>query len=153
MDGTIKAAQLHNITVMAAIIARISQTSARRAKAASLVSTKLDHIRGRDKADDHNQLEMEFDSQREILTVKSAMSFAGIPQFDTDLIRAAGELESEKIGKIAEVAARVINSLIRFVTEQNETGGRRNFPDVVRHNILSIAESVVLQNNRNMISR
>jgi len=85
-------------------------------------STKIDHIRGY-QPDDHNQLEMEFDRQGEILSARSVMNFAGIPQFDTDLIRAAGGQAGEDVGKIAELSAKILNSLERFITEYGETGG------------------------------
>lgn len=105
------------------------------------VSTKIDHIRG-GLQDDHNQLEMEFDSEGQLLTVRSVIDFAGTPQFDTGLIRAAGELDSEKTGKIAELSAKLANSLIKFFEDLGESGGRANFPAVVRHNLNVIAACV-----------
>lgn len=105
------------------------------------VSTKIDHIRG-GAEDDHNLLEMEFNSEGRILTVRSVIDFAGTPQFDTGLIRGAGELDSEKTGQIAELSAKLVNSLIKFFTDLAETGGRANFPAVIQHNLNIIAACI-----------
>lgn len=105
------------------------------------ISTKIDHIRGM-AADDHNQLEMEFDQNGQIATARSVMTIQGNPQFDTGLIKLAGALHSDQTGQIAEVAAKLLNSLTTFIANISEVGGRANFPAVVRHNIYSVAGCV-----------
>jgi hypothetical protein len=104
-------------------------------------TTKIDHIRGGAK-DDHNQLEMEFDLYGQLISVRSVMTIQGTPQFDTGLVKAAGALYNDQAAQIAEVAAKIVNSLASFVTDLNEHGGRANFPAIVRHNLNIIAGCV-----------
>jgi hypothetical protein len=120
-------------------------TISRRADDGLLITTKLDHIRNGliDADDDHAQLVMEFDRAGRILSARSNMKIQGVPQFDTGLIRAAGDLYSPEAGRIAEVSAEILNSLINFVSRSNETGGRANFPSVVQHNLNMIAKCVI----------
>jgi hypothetical protein len=52
----------------------------------------MDHIRRGlppDNKDDHNQLDMDFDQDSQIVSVRSVMTIQGIPQYDTGLIKAA----------------------------------------------------------------
>jgi hypothetical protein len=105
------------------------------------ISTKIDHIRNSEK-DDHNQLDMEFDRDGHLVSVRSLMTIQGIPQFDTDLIKAAVGLVDDKAAKIAEVGAKLVNSLVTFLSHFNEHGGRANFPAVVKHNLDIIADCI-----------
>jgi hypothetical protein len=116
-----------------------------RADGGLYISTKLDHIRNGfiDPDDDHAQIDMEFDRGGRILSARSTMTIQGVPQFDTGLVRAAGDLYSPEAGRIAEVSAKILNSLISFISRHNETGGRANFPAVVQHNLNMIADSVI----------
>jgi hypothetical protein len=104
------------------------------------ISTKIDHIRGGDQ-DDHNQLEMEFDRDGHIVSTRSVMTIQGTPQFDTGLVKAAADLD-DRAGKIAEVSAKILNSLMSFISGLNEHGGRANFPAVVQHNLHRIADCI-----------
>lgn len=106
-----------------------------------LATTKIDHIRGWAK-DDHNQLDMEFAPDGYLVSVRSIMKIQGTSQFDTGLIKDAAALHSDRAAQIAEVGAKIVNSLATFVTSLNEHGGRTNFPAVVRHNFNLIATSV-----------
>jgi hypothetical protein len=105
------------------------------------ISTKIDHIRGAAQ-DDHNQLEMEFDRDGHIVSTRSVMTIQGTPQFDTGLIKAAADLYDDKAGKIAEVSAKILNSLMSFISGLNEHGGRANFPAVVQYNLHRIADCI-----------
>jgi hypothetical protein len=110
------------------------------------ISTKLDHIRGGlppDNKDDHDQLDMEFDRDGHLASVRSVMTIQGIPQFDTDLVQASVDaVGDDEDAKIAEVGAKLVNSLITFISNYNEHGGRANFPAVVKHNLDIIADCI-----------
>jgi hypothetical protein len=111
-------------------------------------TTKIDHIRGWTPLppfvakDDHNQLEVEFDPYGQLVSVRSVMTIQGTPQFDTGLVKAAATLYDDRAAQVAEVAAKIVNSLTIFVTDLNEHGGRANFPAIVRHNLNLISASV-----------
>jgi hypothetical protein len=110
------------------------------ADGAVTVSTKIDHIRDSPVIDlvqdDHCLLTVTFDSDGEIVSVSATMKFAEVPQFDPILVEkaviAAGQV---KYAAAAKVAAEVLNSLAKFITNRTDHGGRLNFPTVVKNNI------------------
>jgi hypothetical protein len=104
-----------------------------------LITTKIDHIRGGGGQDDHCQLNLEFDTVASITGAQTTITIQGAPQFDTGLVRAVGELDGAKTGKLAEITAKVFNSLVKFFESRAEHGGRLNFPAVIKHNLNSIA--------------
>ena len=100
-----------------------------------LVSTKLDHIRGGG-GDDHCLLEMTFDSAGKIVSSQAKMEM-GDKKFDTGIVTsAAGGVPINKIGE------GVLTKLADQVARWGESGGRANFPAVVRHNMIIIASAV-----------
>lgn len=117
------------------------------------LSTKLDHIRGM-AADDHAQVEMEFAANGEIVSSRATMTIQGHPTLDTGLIAGAAAVGGTVAGGgpasgaaaqgIGELAAKIVNSLSKFISDISETGGRANFPAVIRMNMNFICESLIL---------
>ncbi|OUJ75795.1 LGFP repeat-containing protein [Hymenobacter crusticola] len=116
------------------------------------ISTKLDHIRGM-AADDHAQVEMEFAANGVIISSRVAMTIQGHNTLDTGLIAGAAGAGGTVFGgpavgaaatAIAELSAKIVNSLTKFITNLSETGGRANFPAVVRLNMNCIFASLIM---------
>ncbi len=116
------------------------------------ISTKLDHIRGM-AADDHAQVEMEFAANGVIISSRVVMAIQGRTSLDTGLIAGAAGAGGTAIGgpavgaaatAIAELSAKILNSLSTFISKLSETGGRANFPAVVRMNMNCIYASLIM---------
>lgn len=99
------------------------------------VSTKINHIRGFG-GDDYCILELTFDSKGKLISERGEIVF-GNKKFDTGILTTAAEGNKE-----VEVGAKVFNKLADQVAAWGESGGRKNFPAVVKHNANWIAAAV-----------
>jgi uncharacterized protein with LGFP repeats len=105
------------------------------------IFTKIDHIRGWAK-DDHAQVELTLNGAGEAESWRVQMNIQDNPKFDTGLVTAAAAFGGPKYAAIANVAAKILNSLSDHVAHLGEHGGRAAFPNVVQWNVLQMASCV-----------
>jgi S-adenosylmethionine synthetase len=70
------------------------------------------------------------------------MHIRGKPELAGEIAEAAKEVPQPKVKVIAEIADKLIEPIQKSVQSFSETGGRANFPAVVKHNMFRIDECV-----------
>lgn len=106
-----------------------------------LVSTSIDHMRGLRK-DDHCGLSVTFDSSGKIYSVSRAITIYGRPPVENKNFHAA-----KNIGASYSALAVIIDMCDRMFAgvPWGSTPGRMKFPDIIKHNICAMTDSVRLQ--------
>jgi hypothetical protein len=105
-----------------------------------LVSTKVDHIRGKAK-DDYSVIRMTFDRTGKLASVKTDVKIRGKADFSSDVIKGAA-LTGDPHAAAGAAGVAIVESLYNKASNAFENGGRAIFPSVIEHNINLISTSV-----------
>jgi hypothetical protein len=114
----------------------------RNGKRTTTITTKVEHIRNfiidPGAKDDYALLTLEFDDETAtLLTLRVEVVLAGAPQLDVGLVKDLAGQAGEKEKVAAEAAAKALNSFSKWIADNGEKGGRKQFRVLLEKHIVN----------------